>query len=256
MMRRSFAQREPLPEGRGAQRSTRQRRERGAIQKTCEPLSAEERMVSHYQDSDITIHKFRCGPLDNNTYVVVCPHTDESVVIDTPEDPGKMIDVARSTNVKAIVITHNHMDHIQAFDEVTQALGAPVGIGKADADALPRAADFFLEDGYELKAGSVTLKAIATPGHTPGSTCLLTGDHLFTGDTLFPGGPGRTSSPGNLKQIIESITAKLFTLKDDVAIYPGHGDDDVLAKAKAGYAVFASKDHPADLYGNVEWLKS
>ena len=129
-------------------------------------------MAPHYQDSDITIHKLKCGPYDNNAYILVCPQTNESILIDTPADPGKLIEAARATDVKAILITHNHFDHIEGFTEVTSAIQAPVGIGESDGHALPRPANFFLKDGDEIKAGTVSLKAMSTPGHTPGSTCL------------------------------------------------------------------------------------
>ncbi|MCI0440606.1 MAG: MBL fold metallo-hydrolase [Chloroflexi bacterium] len=213
-------------------------------------------MPPHYQDSSVTVHKITCGPYGNNAYLVVCPRTNESILIDTPADPGKLIEAARQTNVKAILITHNHFDHIQGFEEVTSAIKAPVGIGEADAHALPRQPDLLLKDGDEIKAGTVTLKAISTPGHTPGSTCLSFGKVLFTGDTLFPGGPGKTRAPENLRQIIQSITSRLFPLGDDIGVFPGHGDDTTLKASKEEYAVFASKSHPADLCGDVLWLES
>ena len=213
-------------------------------------------MTVHYQDDEVTIHKIKCGPYDNNAYLIVCPQTNESIIIDTPAEPGRLIEAAKATNVQAILITHNHFDHIQGFGEVTSAIGARVGIGEADAHALPTAPDFFLGDGGDVKAGTVALKVISTPGHTPGSTCLLSGKHLFTGDTLFPGGPGKTRAPENLQQIIESITGSLFVLGDELAFYPGHGDDGDLKTAKEEHQVFASKDHPADLSGDVLWLQS
>ena len=212
-------------------------------------------MAPHYEDANIIIEKLKCGPYDNNAYLLVCPQTNESIIIDTPADPGKLIDAAKATSVKAILITHNHVDHIQGFSEVTAAIGAPVGIGEADARALPEAPDFYLEDRQEVKAGTVRLRAISTPGHTAGSTCLVAGKRLFTGDTLFPGGPGRTGSPENLKQIIDSVNSKLFVLGDDFAFYPGHGDDGRLETAKEEYAIYASKDHRADLCGDVLWLR-
>ena len=211
-------------------------------------------MAPHYQDSSITIHKIKCGPYDNNAYILVCPHTNESIVIDTPKDPGALISAAKETDVKAILITHNHFDHIEGFEEVVSALGSPTGIGEQDASALPMTPGFFLKDGDEVKAGTIRLKALSTPGHTPGSTCLLVGNKLFTGDTLFPGGPGKTRAPENLQQIIGSITGKLLTLGDDVSVYPGHGDDGDLKTSKEEYAAFAAKDHPSDLCGDVLWL--
>ncbi|MDP6072569.1 MAG: MBL fold metallo-hydrolase [SAR202 cluster bacterium] len=216
-------------------------------------------MPPQFQDSSIVIHKIKCGPYDNNAYLVVCPETNESILIDTPQDPGALIEAAKQTDVKHILITHNHFDHLAGFDEVTAAIGAPVSIGGPDAGALnelSKTADTLLKDGDTISAGAVTLNALATPGHTPGSTCFTTGDHLFSGDTLFPNGPGRTGSPENLKQLIGSINQSLFVLGDNVNIYAGHGDDGNLKTEKEKYEVFASKDHPADLSGDVEWLKS
>ena len=213
-------------------------------------------MTPHFQDDDITIHKLECGPYGNNAYLVVCRRTNESILIDTPAEPDELIKLAKTTDVKAILITHNHMDHLLGFDDVTAAIQAPVGIGTDDADALSTPADILLNDGDVVSAGSVSLTAVFTPGHTPGSTCYYTGTHLFSGDTLFPGGPGKSSSPENFKQIIEGITAKLFTLGSDMNVYPGHGDDGNLRSSKDEYAIFASREHPDDLCGDVSWTES
>ena len=120
-----------------------------------------------FQDDKIIIHKMECGPYGNNMYLVVCPETNESILIDTPAEPDKMIELAKKTDVKAIIITHNHMDHLLGFEDVTAAIDAPVGIGADDADALSRPADILLNDGDVISAGNVNLTAVFTPGHTP-----------------------------------------------------------------------------------------
>ena len=213
-------------------------------------------MPVHFQDDEVTIHKIQCGPYGNNAYLLVCPQTNESIIIDAPPDPGALIQVAQETDVKAVLITHNHFDHIEGLDQVTQAIRAPVGIGSADAAGLTAAPEIVIEDGDRISAGTVTLTAIDTPGHTPGSTCFSFGQHLFTGDTLFPNGPGKSRSPEALKQLITSITERLFVLNGIVDFYPGHGDDGNLATERGKYGVFASREHPADLHGDVEWLKN
>lgn len=208
----------------------------------------------HYRSKTITIHKFKCGPYDNNAYLLICPHSRESIIIDTPAEPHELISVASKTDVKAIVITHNHPDHLLGFKEVTSAINAPVGIGEADSHALSKPADFYLVDSSSVGAGSISATCISTPGHTLGSTCLSIGPHLFTGDTLFPGGPGKTLIPEHLTLIIKSITEKLLPLEDTVTFYPGHGDDGLLATAREEYSIFESKQHAPDLCGDVLWL--
>ena len=111
----------------------------------------------HFQDDNVIIHKMECGPYANNIYLVVCPKTNESIFIDTPAEPDKMIELAKTTDVKAIIITHNHMDHLLGFEDVTAAIDAPVGIGADDADALSRPADMLIKDGDVISAGSVNL---------------------------------------------------------------------------------------------------
>ena len=213
-------------------------------------------MAANFQDNTITIHKIQCGPYGNNAYLLVCPETNRSIIIDTPPDPGALVAAAKETDVQAILITHNHWDHIEGLDKVTSAIDAPVGIGADDADGLPNAPQIVIHDADEITAGTLTLTAIFTPGHTPGSTCFSFGPHLFTGDTLFPNGPGRSGSPEALKQLIGSITDRLFVLDGIDNFYPGHGDDGNLATEKGKYEVFASREHPADLQGDVDWLNS
>ena len=212
-------------------------------------------MTTHYADEEITIYKVKCAPYDNNAYILVCPKTNESIIIDTPADHCELIRSAKDSDVKAILITHNHSDHIQGLTQVTSTIPCPVGIGEADAGALPKPPGRFLKDGVIVTAGTIVLQVLSTPGHTPGSTCFVVVKHLFSGDTLFPGGPGRSGSPQDLALTIDSITKKLFVLSDVAIFHPGHGEDGDIKTAKEEYAVFESKDHPANLYGDVLWLR-
>ena len=218
-------------------------------------LEGRHQMTLRYS-GEVLVHKVPMGDSGNNGYVVVCPQTNESVVIDTPGEPDKLIAAASGTTVKAILITHTHFDHLVGFETIRSELDAPVGVHSTEADALPAAPDFHVVDGDVITAGTVALKVVHTPGHTPGAVCFLTGKHLFSGDTLFPGGPGRTRTPENLAQILGSITTKLLVLPDDTAVYAGHGDDTTIGQAKREHAEFASRPHAPDLCGDVLWLGS
>jgi len=160
-------------------------------------------------DKAIKVFKTSCGPYDNNAYLIVCPQTDHSIIIDAPMWPQELLDEAKNTVVKAVLITHNHKDHLAGLKEIVDATGAPVQAHGEDAAALPIPPSSLVNDGDTITVGTITLKVIHTPGHTPGSVCYLVGNHLFSGDTLFPGGPGRSGSPQDLRQTIKNITEKL-----------------------------------------------
>jgi len=213
-------------------------------------------MKPHYTDHKMDIVKVKCGPYDNNGYIIRCQDTNESLIIDAPSDPGELVAIASTTIVKFIVITHGHMDHVLGFEEVISKFNVPVGIGNLDADAIPGSDFLPLIDGYQIGIGNINVEAISTPGHTDGSTCFRVGNHVFTGDTLFPGGPGKTRSPSNLSEILTSIRSKLLVLPPDSVFYPGHGDDGLLKDAKREYDIFTSRDHPEELCGDVLWMSS
>ncbi len=212
-------------------------------------------MPVHF-DGDVRINKINMGPYDNNGYILVCPDTNKGIIIDTPAEAEKLLNEIGDTKISHILITHNHQDHLLGYSEITGSVGAQVGIGANDASALPSPPELNLQDGDVIKFGNQELRILGTPGHTEGAVCLLVGKHLFSGDTLFPGGPGRTRSPEALAQIIASINSHLLVLPDDTAVYPGHGLDTSIGEARRQYQDFASRSHPEELCGDVEWLKS
>ena len=193
------------------------------------------------------------GPFANNVYVIVDRGTKQSIFVDAPYESERAIEAAQGSDVQMIIVTHRHGDHWAAIDLVKEKLGAPVFCH--EADRAPYAAKVFdtLQDGAEIELGESRVRIIHTPGHTPGSICLLVDGVLISGDTLFPGGPGRSDTPAALQQMVGSITSRLLTLPDETAVYPGHGDNTTIAAAKREHAVFASRQHPADLSGDVTW---
>jgi glyoxylase-like metal-dependent hydrolase (beta-lactamase superfamily II) len=166
------------------------------------------------------------GPYENNIFIISDTVTREAYVVDGGFEPEAIAAAAADLNVRAILITHGHRDHHENVGKLKSLLHAPVAIGMDDAAQLSVEPDLLLVDGQMLPFGALALKAIHTPGHTPGSTCFLLGEHLFTGDTLFPGGPGNTQKdPVRFERIIASIRDRLFTLPDSTVVYPGHGRD-------------------------------
>ena len=209
----------------------------------------------HY-DGEVRIKKLEISPFGTNCYIAACPQSGEGIVIDTPGEAGRILAQAGEVKVKYIIITHTHLDHLGAFQEVRDGLGAQVAIHRLEADMLPTPPDLTLEDGDVLNFGTLSAKVLHTPGHTRGSLCLLVGKHLFSGDTLFPGGPGKTGTPEAFEQVVDSITRKLFVLPDETPVYPGHGEDTVLSREKQEFAVFSSHPRTPGLCGDVLWLSS
>ena len=208
------------------------------------------------EDNDIQIHRLELGPYGTNSYIIMCQKTRDSVLIDTPAEADKIMDRLKDTNPKYILLTHDHADHLGAFSELYSQLKVPVAVHSLDAWNLPSQPEVLLDDGDTVSFGNIELGVLHTPGHTPGSLCFRFGEYLIAGDTLFPGGPGKTGSPNHFRQIIKSITEKIFVLPDDTQIYPGHGDSTVVKKAKEEFDIFSSRPHALNLYGEVLWLST
>jgi len=208
------------------------------------------------EDDAIQIERLELGPFGTNAYIVTCRKMLDSALIDAPAEANIIMARLKNTNPKYILLTHNHMDHIGALAELQTGLKVPLAAHASDAGNLSTPPEILLGDGDTVSFGNLKFEVLHTPGHTPGSLCFRAGRYLLSGDTIFPGGPGKTRSPADFKQIIESIGGKILVLPDDTQIYPGHGDSTVLKKVKDEFAVFSSRPHSPDLCGDVLWLSS
>lgn len=213
-------------------------------------------MVNMVEDDRIQIKKLELGPFGTNAYVLTCLNSRVSVVVDAPAEAKKISDELTGTNPKYILITHNHMDHTGALEDLKSTLNVPVAAHADDAAKLPVRPDLLLKDGDLISFGDIQLTVLHTPGHTPGSLAFLTGNYLIAGDTIFPDGPGKTWSPADFRRIVESLTLKIFVLPGETQIFPGHGDATVLKREKRLFEEFAAKPHEAGICGDVLWSSS
>lgn len=168
--------------------------------------------------------------VDNNVWLI--GDESEVVVIDAAHDATTILGAIGGRTVLAIVLTHGHNDHINAAVELGRETGAEVWFPPADRmlwDAEHQTApERELNDGTTFEVAGSTLRAVSTPGHSPGSICLYAEDlgAVFTGDTLFAGGPGATGrSYSDFDTIIESIRERLLTMPAETIVHTGHGAD-------------------------------
>jgi hydroxyacylglutathione hydrolase len=199
------------------------------------------------------LHK-EVGPWPMNTYAVIDDGTNTSAIIDPGAEAETILAMVESTQVSKILITHGHFDHVEALDAVKSTTGAPVYMHPADAEQFELKYDFPLAHNQIIEIGNLRLRAIHTPGHTPGMTSLDLGDgRILVGDTIFVGGPGKTWSPEEFTTTMRTMQEIVFTWPDETTFYPGHGPSGVISKERPAFEAFVARGWPADLYGDVTW---
>ena len=182
------------------------------------------------------LRKLVVGAYQANCYILGCKNTREGVVIDPGDEVPRILrEVARSRlTIRAILITHGHIDHIGGAAELRRATRAPVMIHALDAGALNPGPDAPLVDGQRIQVGTYTLSVIHTPGHSPGGVCFHAPGAVFTGDTLFAGSIGRTDfRGGDYNALIRGVREKIFPLGDALRVYPGHGPATTIGRERA-----------------------
>ena len=189
------------------------------------------------------------GELGANCYLLDCGN-NEVIAIDIGGTPQKVLNILKTQNLnlKAILLTHGHYDHVAGVESVRQATGAEVYIHEKDAIMLesgeanlayqltsevyqPVQKYQVIQDGDILKIGNLEIQVMHTAGHTAGSVCYLIGNQMFCGDTLFQGSIGRTDLGGNVADMRESLK-KIASLQQDYRLYAGHFFPSTLAIEK------------------------
>lgn len=196
------------------------------------------------------------APFYKNGFVLGCERTREAVVIDPGDEVDDLIAVVRAEKlqVRHILLTHAHLDHVTGVGAAKRAFRAPVFLHRDDQflyEIVPQQGLMFglavqqqppvdaFYDGSTLMFGDYEVHVHHTPGHCPGGVCLQIGKkgerhpELFVGDTLFAGGIGRTDLPGgDYETLMRSITEVLFALGDDAVVHPGHGPDTSIGRER------------------------
>lgn len=198
-------------------------------------------------------------PFEKNGFVLGCEQTHDAVIIDPGDEVQTLLDIvrARRLNIKHILLTHGHVDHVSGVALAKRELGVPVYMHRADLPLYenavafgeffgltierPPPVDVFYDDGNEsLAFGKFQIQVHHTPGHCPGGVCLqigpagAAGRQLFVGDTLFAGSIGRTDLPGgDYATLMRSIRNVLFAFGDDAEVYPGHGPKTTIGHERA-----------------------
>ncbi len=193
------------------------------------------------------VERIVVGALETNCYLYADPASRDAVLIDPGSDGYGIQDCIRRNGlrVQCIVNTHGHGDHISS----NRKFDLPICIHRLDAPFLTNAelnmsaafgfaiksppASRLLEEEDIITVGSLALRVLHTPGHTPGSISLIGDGSVFTGDTLFHGSVGRTDFPyGSDADLMHSIHHKLFLLDNDTVIYPGHGPSSTIGRER------------------------
>ena len=185
----------------------------------------------------MNIQKLTLGLYQTNIYIL--SNDTEAGVIDPGYEPDIILDALEGKELKAILLTHGHFDHVGAVKELVAETGCKVYIHAADLSLPPMITAGQLYYTHTYAEGDTVcpiegaaLHVLHTPGHTPGSVCLLLGDQMFSGDTLFEGSCGRMDLPGGDQlQMYQSLN-RLVSLQADYHIHPGHGGSTTLAAEK------------------------
>lgn len=195
------------------------------------------------------------GEWQTNTYVLVCPETGESVLVDPGAEPDVLSGMLAGTRPVAILLTHTHPDHTGALDEMCARLNVPVMLhGGPHFQGKEFAADRVLQDGDLLRVGEHWLAILHTPGHTADAICLAPQDDscVLVGDAIFEGGPGHTASAEDFHTTRRTLASVILRWPDDTVCYPGHGISFRLGAIRPAIESFLRNEY-GEFSGDATW---
>jgi glyoxylase-like metal-dependent hydrolase (beta-lactamase superfamily II) len=203
----------------------------------------------------LILSSMELGPWPMNSYIISSPDNHTCVIVDPGAEADKIFAAVAGKNIAGILVTHAHPDHIGALDEVKSATGAPVYAHPAESSSIAINIDSPLSDGALIAIGDGRLRAIHTPGHTPGMMCFDIGDErILVGDTIFVGGPGRTWSVADFAMTIRTMQEVVFRWPDQTRFFPGHGPAGRIGAERAEFQAFLEKGWSHGVYGDITWV--
>ena len=196
------------------------------------------------------IRTLSVAPIGTNCYIPFCEKTREAIIIDPGGEADKILDVVSEDNleVKYIICTHGHFDHVGAIADIKKSKNIPFYLHEGDAPFLepanfslslstfgfsgiePPKIDSYIDPAKKHSFGTLNFTVLETPGHSPGGVCFLFDKDVFVGDSLFAGSVGRTDLPGGSgEELMHSIKTRLMTLDDSLTVHCGHMNQTTIA---------------------------